>query len=139
MPLVIGVTKEFTPGERRVALVPDVAKKYQGLGAALLLQAGAGASAYHRDEDYGAAELEADAGPVLAKADVILQVQPLGLEEIAQLKPGAVLVGKTNRYILTQHFIDIRKDNLKGVQDFFICFKSHRYCLLLSVHNTAII
>ena len=93
MPLVIGVTKEFTPGERRVALVPDVAKKYQGLGAALLLQAGAGASAYHRDEDYGAAELEADAGPVLAKADVILQVQPLGLEDIAQLKPGAVLVG----------------------------------------------
>ena len=62
MPLVIGVTKEFTPGERRVALVPDVAKKYQGLGAVLLLQAGAGASAYHRDEDYGAAELEAAIG-----------------------------------------------------------------------------
>ena len=78
MPLVIGVTKEFTPGERRVALVPDVAKKYQGLGAALLLQAGAGASAYYRDEDFGAAELAADAGPVLAKADVVLQVQPLG-------------------------------------------------------------
>jgi NAD(P) transhydrogenase subunit alpha len=93
MPLVIGVTKEFTPGERRVALVPDVAKKYQGLGAALLLQAGAGASAYYRDEDFGAAELAADAGPVLAKADVVLQVQPLGLEDIAMLKPGAVLVG----------------------------------------------
>ena len=93
MPLVIGVTKEFTPGERRVALVPDVAKKYQGLGAALLLQAGAGASAYYRDEDFGAAELLADAGAVLAKADVVLQVQPLSLEDIAMLKPGCVLVG----------------------------------------------
>ena len=59
----------------------------------MLLQAGAGASAYYRDEDFGAAELAADAGPVLAKADVVLQVQPLGLEDIAMLKPGAVLVG----------------------------------------------
>ncbi len=93
MPLVIGVTKEFTPGERRVALVPDVAKKYQGLGAALLLQAGAGASAYFRDEDYGASEQAADASTVLQKADVVLQVQPLSLDDLAQLKSGAVLVG----------------------------------------------
>lgn len=93
MPLVIGVTKELTPGERRVALVPDVAKKYQGLGAALLLQAGAGASAYYRDEDYGAGESAADPLSVLKKADVILQVQPLGLEALAELKPGTVLVG----------------------------------------------
>ena len=93
MPLVIGVTKEFTPGERRVALVPDVAKKYQGLGAALLLQAGAGASAYYRDEDYGAAELVADASSVLKKADVVLQVQPLSMDDLNELKPGSVLVG----------------------------------------------
>ncbi len=93
MPLVIGVTKEFTPGERRVALVPDVAKKYQGLGAALLLQAGAGASAYYRDEDYGAAELVADAPSVLKKADVVLQVQPLSLDDLNELKQGSVLIG----------------------------------------------
>ncbi|WP_374243207.1 NAD(P) transhydrogenase subunit alpha [Zoogloea sp.] len=93
MPLVIGVTKEFTPGERRVALVPDVAKKYQGLGAALLLQAGAGSSAYYRDEDYGSAELVGDASSVLGKADVVLQVQPLSLDDLNELKPGAVLIG----------------------------------------------
>ncbi len=93
MPLVIGVTKEFTPGERRVALVPDVAKKYQGLGAALLLQAGAGASAYYRDEDYGAAELVADAPSVLKKADIVLQVQPLSLDDLNELKQGSVLIG----------------------------------------------
>jgi NAD(P) transhydrogenase subunit alpha len=93
MPLVIGVTKELTPGERRVALVPDVAKKYQGLGAALLLQVGAGETAYYRDEDFGVAELSTEPLSVLQKADVILQVQPLGLEALAQLKPGSVLVG----------------------------------------------
>ncbi|MBK7848650.1 MAG: NAD(P) transhydrogenase subunit alpha [Zoogloea sp.] len=93
MPLVIGVTKELTPGERRVALVPDVAKKYQGLGAALLLQVGAGETAYYRDEDFGVAELSTEPLAVLQRADVILQVQPLGLEALAQLKPDTVLVG----------------------------------------------
>ncbi len=93
MPLVIGVTKELTPGERRVALVPDVAKKYQGLGAAMLLQAGAGESAYYRDADYGVSELAADRAAVLQKADLFLQVQPLGLDALEQLKPGSVLVG----------------------------------------------
>ena len=93
MPLVIGVTKELAPGERRVALVPDVAKKYQGLGAVLQLQVGAGETAYYRDEDFGVAELSAEPLSVLQKADVILQVQPLGLDALAQLKPGAVLVG----------------------------------------------
>ncbi|MCK6392327.1 NAD(P) transhydrogenase subunit alpha [Zoogloea sp.] len=93
MPLVIGVTKELTPGERRVALVPDVAKKYQGLGAALQLQSGAGETAYYRDEDFGVAEFSTEPLAVLQKADVILQVQPLGLDALAQLKPGTVLVG----------------------------------------------
>ncbi len=93
MPLVIGVTKELTPGERRVALVPDVAKKYQGLGAVLQLQVGAGETAYYRDEDFGVAELSTEPLSVLQNADVILQVQPLGLEALAQLKPGTVLVG----------------------------------------------
>ncbi|MDD2988675.1 MAG: NAD(P) transhydrogenase subunit alpha [Zoogloea sp.] len=93
MPLVIGVTKELIPGERRVALVPDVAKKYQGLGAALQLQSGAGETAYYRDEDFGVAEFASEPLTVLKKADVVLQVQPLGLEALAQLKPGTVLVG----------------------------------------------
>ena len=93
MPLVIGVTKELAPGERRVALVPDVAKKYQGLGAVLQLQVGAGETAYYRDEDFGVAELSAEPLSVLQKADAILQVQPLGLDALAQLKAGAVLVG----------------------------------------------
>ncbi|MBL8451465.1 MAG: NAD(P) transhydrogenase subunit alpha [Zoogloea sp.] len=93
MPLVIGVTKELTPGERRVALVPDVAKKYQGLGAALQLQSGAGETAYYRDEDFGVAEFSSEPLAVLQKADVILQVQPLGPDALAQLKPGTVLVG----------------------------------------------
>ena len=112
MPLVIGVTKEFAVGERRVALVPDVAKKYQGLGASLMLQVGAGSAAYFRDEDYGAAELDADARGVLRKADVILQVQPLSIEDIAELKSGAVLVGLQQPWSSKERIELLRQKNI---------------------------
>ena len=112
MPLVIGVTKEFAAGERRVALVPDVAKKYQGLGATLMLQVGAGSAAYFRDEDYGAAELDAEARSVLRKADVILQVQPLSIEDIAELKSGAVLVGLQQPWSSKERIELLRQKNI---------------------------
>ena len=112
MPLVIGVTKELTPGERRVALVPDVAKKYQGLGAALLLESGAGSSAYYQDEDYAPAELAGDGLSVLQKADVILQVQPLGVEALQQLKAGTVLVGLQQPWSSAERVAVLRQKNI---------------------------
>ncbi|MBL8445850.1 MAG: NAD(P)(+) transhydrogenase (Re/Si-specific) subunit alpha, partial [Zoogloeaceae bacterium] len=42
MSLLIGVPAETLAGERRIPLVPDVAKKYLGLGASVLMQKGAG-------------------------------------------------------------------------------------------------
>lgn len=42
MPLIIGVLAETAEGERRFSVVPDVVKKYQGLGATVVLQKGAG-------------------------------------------------------------------------------------------------
>ena len=62
MPLVIGVPREVAPGEARVSLVPDVAKKYQSLGVELLMEAGAGAASHQRDADYPVTVL-ADADP----------------------------------------------------------------------------
>ncbi len=38
----IGVTKETAPGERRVALVPDVVTRLTGSGFEILVEKGAG-------------------------------------------------------------------------------------------------
>lgn len=38
----IGVVRETTPGERRVALVPDVAAQLRGAGMEVLIEASAG-------------------------------------------------------------------------------------------------
>ena len=53
--LIIAVPAETVPGEHRVALVPDVAGRLVKQGAAVRIQAGAGAAAHFRDEAYTAA------------------------------------------------------------------------------------
>ena len=44
----VGIPSETTPGERRVALVPDVASRITATGATVAIQAGAGAGATAR-------------------------------------------------------------------------------------------
>jgi NAD(P) transhydrogenase subunit alpha len=97
----IGVAKERRPHEARVAVSPDTVKKYVGLGASVAIETGAGAGANIPDEVFKAAgaEIAPDEAAALKDADLVLKVQrPLtaaegGPDELALLKPGAVLVG----------------------------------------------
>jgi NAD(P) transhydrogenase subunit alpha len=93
MPVCIGVLAESAAGERRVAMSPEVAKKLKALGATVLLQSGAGAAALQPDERFEAAEIASDAATVLARADVLLKVQPPSGAEVASLKAGAMIIG----------------------------------------------
>ena len=54
MPLSIAVTRERTPGEHRVALVPETARKYMALGATLRMEQSAGTDSHFLDSDYTA-------------------------------------------------------------------------------------
>jgi NAD(P) transhydrogenase subunit alpha len=92
MATTVGVVRESTTGERRVALTPDVAKKLKGRGADLLMESGAGVSASFPDVAYKEVAT-ADARGVLSASDVLLKVQPPSLDEIATLKEGAVIIG----------------------------------------------
>ena len=92
MPITIGALKESAPGETRVSLVPEVVDKFTAAGARVMLESGAGARAQFPDALYKKGEW-AGSSAVLSQADVLLTVAPLSLEQIAQLKPGAVVVG----------------------------------------------
>ena len=92
MPVVVAVVRESAAGERRVALTPEVAKKLKSRGADVVLEHGAGASAYFPDPVYAGCETT-DVRSALARADVLLTVQPPALEEIAALKDGAIVIG----------------------------------------------
>lgn len=92
MATTIAAVRETASGERRAALTPEVAKKLKARGADIVIEAGAGASAYFADAAYVGVDVLA-ASQALARADVLLKVQPPTLEEIAALKQGAVVIG----------------------------------------------
>ncbi|MDX2421651.1 MAG: hypothetical protein QNK43_03155, partial [Amphritea sp.] len=93
MPTRLVVPNEITPGERRIALEPGVAKKLNATGLNLALQQGAALSAYFRDEDFTDVELVADAAILYKDADLIFKVMPPTLDELKQMKDGCTIVG----------------------------------------------
>jgi len=89
----LGVLKETFPGETRVALSPEVAKKF-AKDAKVLIERGAGVSASFPDEEFAAAGAEVvDRATVLKAADVLMTVRPPALEDVAKLQPGSAVVG----------------------------------------------
>jgi len=90
----LAVPTETRAGERRVALVPDVAGRLAGSGIEVVVQHGAGAAAHFPDAAYtdkGAAVV-AGAAALLADADLVAKVQAPTPEEVGLLRPGATVV-----------------------------------------------
>ena len=92
MATTVGVVRESAPGERRVALTPDVAKKLKGKGADIVIESGAGTTASFPDNSFKDVST-AGARDVLSRSDVLLKVQPPTIDEIGALKEGAVVIG----------------------------------------------
>src|SRR6202049_543338 len=93
MSVTIGALRESAPQETRVSVVPEVAEKLAREGARVLTERGAGERARFPDSLYKSVSWAASAGEVLSTADVLLAVQPLGVEQIKQLKASAVVIG----------------------------------------------
>ena len=81
----IAVPREIRGDERRVALVPESIKKLIKAGAAVAVQAGAGADSYISDDEFAAAgaTIEPDPAKLLGEADFVLKVQPPMFDEQA--------------------------------------------------------
>lgn len=90
----IGVPKETSDGERRVALVPEVVKKLTSAGLDVVVERGAGAAAIIPDRRYEEAGATlVDGGPELWQSEIVVKVAPPSAEEIAQLGGETVLIG----------------------------------------------
>ncbi len=95
---IIAVPKERTAGERRVALVPDVAKRLISKGMEIHIETDMGASAFFADADYTDVKTHAEAGDLCTNADIVLKVQPPTVEEVRLLKAGTILIGFMNAH-----------------------------------------
>jgi H+-translocating NAD(P) transhydrogenase subunit alpha len=98
MAVRIAVPKEITPGERRVALVPEVVQHLTKAGAEVVIETGAGVGARYPDDAYTAvgAKVERDPAAVLGNAAIVLKVQPPTVDETARMAAGTVLITLVN-------------------------------------------
>ena len=90
----IGVPSETHPGERRVAITPDVALQLQKLGFSVAIEAGAGVAASFDDAAYREAGVDVvdTAGEVLAGSDIVLKVRAPNDDELDLFHSGQTLI-----------------------------------------------
>jgi NAD(P) transhydrogenase subunit alpha len=113
MPLTVGVLKETLKGETRVALTPEITAKLIKLGVSIVMERGAGEAAQIQDTDYQGVEMT-DAKGVLAKAGLLLTVQPASADAISQLRNGGVVAGLMYGHINKELVGALKKNKVTG-------------------------
>ena len=106
--VIVAALVERAPGERRVALVPEVVAKLVAGGYEVMIETGAGAGAFHGDDAYVAAGAKTGTlAAVVKAADVILAVRRPEPKVLRMLKPGQMLIG----------VLDARGDARAGLEE----------------------
>lgn len=99
--MIVGITKETFPGERRVSLVPTVLPSLTKASIDVLVESAAGQSAGFPDEAYveKGARIATSRAQVFAEAEIVLQVRTPGAggesgqEDLSLLKQDQTLIG----------------------------------------------
>lgn len=108
----LGVVKETATGELRVSQVPDTVAKLVKLGAAVVVERGAGERAGYDDAAYQQAGASLGSAADALGADVVVKLQPPSDAELACLKGGALLVCFLNSGALAEKLAAKKVDAL---------------------------
>ncbi|VAW23134.1 NAD(P) transhydrogenase alpha subunit [hydrothermal vent metagenome] len=94
--MILGLLKE-QGSETRVALLPEIVKSFVDLKVKVLVEKGAGSSAFSPDEMYkeAGAEISSREG-IFKQADMLLQIHKPSGEDVKKIKPGQVWVSAFN-------------------------------------------
>lgn len=107
----LAVPKELYPGENRVAMTPDTAKKLVRLGATIHIETGMGLGSGFQDSEYSeaGAEIVTDRAALIASADMLLRLRKPEVAEVAQMKRGCIHISYLdpfNEHELVRAFAD---------------------------------
>ena len=112
-PVKVGVVKETAPGERRVALTPDSVSRLLAAGVEVLVESGAGDSAWYPDEDYAqAGATTVETAQLYATADVLLCV---GRPPQEHLRSGQTIIGMLAPLLGPQLMADLAAKGVTAV------------------------
>jgi NAD(P) transhydrogenase subunit alpha len=92
MTFKVGIPRETAKGERRVAIEPTVVNKLKKLGAEVLIEKGAGQSAFMPDEALADATVIDSATELYQQVKIIFKVQTPTVDEIEAMQDGSVLI-----------------------------------------------
>ena len=101
--IIVGVPKETFPGERRVALIPDVIPALKKAGVEVQIETGAGVEASIADADFSekGATVVSSRDELFKSADAIFQVRTFGANpeggraDLDRLRRGQMVIGFT--------------------------------------------
>jgi len=98
--MIIASILENQKNEKRVAVTPEIAKKYISLGFEVLLIEKYGNHLGIKDEEYSnvGVKFSSDEKEILTKSDIIIQLGLLPNEKSSFLKENKLLIGALNSY-----------------------------------------
>jgi len=90
--MIVGIAKEVSPGERRVAATPDSVTKLTSLGFDVVLEPHAGLAAGFADDAYTAVGARVGSQAEAWAANVVIKVRPPEAHEVDRLQAGQTLI-----------------------------------------------
>ncbi len=99
--MIIGSISENIEVEKRVALTPDIIKKYKSLGVEVNLNKDYASHIGIEDKEYESegANILANTDEVISKSKVILQMNILSDDNLNKLSKEQILIGVLNPYL----------------------------------------
>tara|TARA_B100001121_G_scaffold137160_1_gene120135 strand:- start:2219 stop:3307 length:1089 start_codon:yes stop_codon:yes gene_type:complete len=96
----IGSIKENQKTEKRIAITPEITKKYKGQGIEVLLPKNYGSHLGFQDEDYQkeGAKILLDEKEIISSADIVVQLGLLDDDKASILRESQSLIGILNPY-----------------------------------------
>ena len=111
--MIIGSILENQNIEKRIAVTPDIVKKYISLGFDIVLSENYGSHLGFADKEYVdlGAKISRDDNEILNSSDIILQIGMLSEDKCLSIKENQTLVGTLNPYINKEKIDNLVKKN----------------------------
>lgn len=104
--LFIGIPREMSPYENRIALSPDSVQLLVSHGHRVIIESKAGERSNFSDSEYSEAGAEvAHSRKEVFKSNILIKVAPPTMEEISELHADQVLICPLHLPLITQEFL----------------------------------
>ena len=104
--------------EKRIAITPEIAKKYIALGFEISLAEKYGEHLGFKDSDYKelGVKISNNEAEILKNADIIIQLGLLSDENLSNLKESQTLIGVFNPYTNKEKIENLSKKNIMKIK-----------------------